>query len=137
HDLQADLLLHRDGVANALILNRREAGVVDLPGVIAESLTQRGRPQQAADVVGAKRGAAVRTRTHDGLQSCLPTFADETGFAANRLTSSRRLSFLYGAGATVARICFCGIPGRPQTTLTSVPSAHSGESSTQSESIWR
>ena len=61
HDLEPDLLLHADGVADAVILDAHELVVADLvAGVAAEGLAQRRRPQQASDVIGAKRRAAVR-----------------------------------------------------------------------------
>ena len=61
-DLKADVFLHLDGFADALILHAREFGVVDLMSMVAaKRLAKRGGPQQAADVIGAKRRAAVGT----------------------------------------------------------------------------
>ena len=65
HDLEADLLLHGEDVADALILQFAELGVADLPGgMAAEGLPQRGGAQQAADVIGAERRSAFGGGTH-------------------------------------------------------------------------
>ena len=65
HDLQPDLLLHLHDIADALILNLRKMRVVDaLARMVAECLTQHLRPQQAADMVGAERRAALRLFDH-------------------------------------------------------------------------
>jgi hypothetical protein len=51
--------LHRDDVADALVLQLAEFGVADLlRGVAAKGLPQRGGAKQAADVVGAERRSA-------------------------------------------------------------------------------
>jgi hypothetical protein len=58
-NLESDFLLHFDGVADALILHSGEFDVVDLMSMVAaKRLAERGRPQQAADMIGAKRWAA-------------------------------------------------------------------------------
>ncbi len=45
HDLKADLFLHLDGFADALILHAREFGVVDLMSMVAaKRLAKRGGP---------------------------------------------------------------------------------------------
>ena len=63
-----DLLLQRDHVADALVLQARKLVVADfLGGMTAERLAQRRRAQQAADVVGAERRAALRARGHAGI----------------------------------------------------------------------
>ena len=65
HDLEPDLLLHVDGVADAIVLDARELAVADLlAGMAPERLPQCRRPQQAADVIGAKRRTAVRSDAH-------------------------------------------------------------------------
>ena len=65
HDLEADLLLHGEDVADALILQFAELGVADLlGGMPAEGLPQRRRAQQAADVIGAERRSALGGGTH-------------------------------------------------------------------------
>ena len=54
--LQPGLLLHADDVPDRLVLGLREALVVEpAGGVRLARLEQLGRPQQAADVVGAER----------------------------------------------------------------------------------
>ena len=68
HDRKPDLLLHVNGLAHAIVLDARELGLADLvAGMAPERLPQRRRPQQAADVVGAKRRAAVRADAHGSL----------------------------------------------------------------------
>ena len=58
-DLQPDVFLHRDSLADAIVEDFIERFVIDLlGGVIAERLPQRGWAQQAADVIGAKRRLA-------------------------------------------------------------------------------
>ena len=54
--MQAHVLLQRDGVADAAILDGAEGRFVDQPLVeVAERGLELARPQQAADVVGAER----------------------------------------------------------------------------------
>ena len=56
--LQADLLLHAHRLADLLILDRAQLGGRDLAcGEVVAGLEQPRRAQQAADVVGAERGA--------------------------------------------------------------------------------
>ena len=63
--LKSDLFLQAHDGADAIVLNARELVVSDLVGGMpAERLPQGLRPQQAADVVGAKRRAAIRTHAH-------------------------------------------------------------------------
>ena len=72
HHLQSGLLLQRHHVADALILQRREVSIAQLAcGVPAEGLPQGSRAQQAADVIGAERRAALGGREHGfpGLSS--------------------------------------------------------------------
>ena len=54
--LQADLLLLLDDALDLAVLDRLERGGVDLAlGALRARLLQRGRTQQAADMVGAER----------------------------------------------------------------------------------
>ncbi|MDI1345701.1 MAG: hypothetical protein PSV22_16595 [Pseudolabrys sp.] len=54
-----------DRIADALILQFIEFGVVNfLGGVAAKRLAQNRRPQQAANMIGAERGAAFCRRSH-------------------------------------------------------------------------
>src|SRR4029079_7291968 len=67
HHLEPDLLLHRNDVADAFVLQGREFGIADLlRGMAAEGLPQRGGAQQAADVIGAERRSALGGGTHAG-----------------------------------------------------------------------
>ena len=60
NDLQADLLLQRDYIADALVLQLGKFRIVHLLGrMLAEGLAQRRWPQQAADMVGAKGWTAL------------------------------------------------------------------------------
>jgi hypothetical protein len=69
-DLEPDILLQFDRIADAAILDFGKARIVDLSRqMIAKRLAQLGRPQQAADVIGAKRRAAIRTQAH-GILIC-------------------------------------------------------------------
>ena len=66
--LKSDLFLQAHDGADAVVLNARELVVSDLVGGMpAERLPQGLRPQQAADVVGAKRRTAIRTDAHASL----------------------------------------------------------------------
>src|SRR5262249_27158050 len=78
-----------------------------------------------------------RADDHRSGWSTLLAHEWEHAVSDNPLTSARRVSFFEGAGAAIARISFCGVPARPQMTLTSVPGSQSLAFSTQSESIWR
>jgi hypothetical protein len=67
YHLQTDLLLKGDNIANALILQFAEFCSIDLvSGIMAKSLAQDWRPQQASDVVGAKWWAAWHACGHAG-----------------------------------------------------------------------
>ena len=57
HDLQAERFLQPDDAANAIVQNvvRNPSAEILAGGVVAMGLPQRGRAQQAADMVGAKR----------------------------------------------------------------------------------
>ena len=72
HDLEPDLLLHMDGVADAIVLDARELAVADLlAGMLLGRLAAAARrPQQAADMIGAKRRTAVRTDAHAIVSRC-------------------------------------------------------------------
>src|SRR5215468_4230406 len=60
-----DLFLHAYRRADAVILDARELVAADfMCGMTAEGLTQNLRPQQAADVIGAKRRSASRANAH-------------------------------------------------------------------------
>jgi len=64
-DLQARRLLQRDDIADATVLDLCEILIVDALGVmVLEGLAQLGRPKEAADMIGAKRGPAIRAREH-------------------------------------------------------------------------
>jgi hypothetical protein len=53
---QADVLLHAHDVTDGSVLGRAQLAVVDAPRrMVLTDAQQRGRPQEAADVVGAKR----------------------------------------------------------------------------------
>jgi hypothetical protein len=63
--LKSNLVLQAHDGTDAVVLNARELVVSDLVGgMTAERLSQGLRPQQAADVIGAKRRAAIRTNAH-------------------------------------------------------------------------
>ena len=65
HHLEPDLLLHREDVADALVLQLAELGIADFPGGMpAERLPQRGGAQQAADMIGTERRTALGGGTH-------------------------------------------------------------------------
>ena len=69
-DLQAGSFLLRHGCADAAVLNGDELLVVNALGaMILEGLAQFGRPQQAADVIGAKRRSAGGAGEHRFLPS--------------------------------------------------------------------
>jgi hypothetical protein len=56
------MLLHRDDVTDALVLQLAEFGVAYfLHGMAAEGLAQRRGAQQAANVIGAERRSALCT----------------------------------------------------------------------------
>ena len=58
--LQAGVALQADDLGDRLVLDLAQGVRVDLPGgVPGPGLEQRGRPQQAADVVGAERGTVI------------------------------------------------------------------------------
>ena len=62
---QPDFLLQFHHVADGVVLNLPELRFVDrLRRKLLERLAQRGRAQQAADVVGAKRGTAIGGNRH-------------------------------------------------------------------------
>src|SRR5215472_7136970 len=59
-DFEPKLFLHAYRCADAVVLDACELVVADLVcGVSAEGLAQYLWPQQAANVIGAKRGAAI------------------------------------------------------------------------------
>jgi hypothetical protein len=65
YDLQAGSFLLRHGRADAAVLDGGELLVVDAFGyMILEGLAQFGRPQQAANMIGAERWSAGRTCEH-------------------------------------------------------------------------
>src|SRR6185312_12069631 len=71
--LEADILLQPHDGADAIVLNAPELVVSDLVGGMpAERLPQSLRPQEAADVVGAKRRTVIRTDAHASLSPRLP-----------------------------------------------------------------
>ena len=56
-DCEADVLLHRDHVADRVVLDRAQLVVVDPPrGVVVTRGEQFLRAQQTSDVIRAKRG---------------------------------------------------------------------------------
>jgi hypothetical protein len=58
--LQADVVLQLDRAADRVVLGRAERVGVDRPGLeVGAGLGQRGRAQEAADVVGAERRQGV------------------------------------------------------------------------------
>ena len=64
-DAKARRFLQRNHVADRAVLDLREMPIVDAFGLmVLERLAQFDRTQQAADVVGAERRAATRTREH-------------------------------------------------------------------------
>ena len=64
-DLEPGRLLHADRVAHAIVLDAHEFIRADLvAGAATECLAQCRWTQQATDVVGAKRRAAVRAQAH-------------------------------------------------------------------------
>jgi 5-methyltetrahydropteroyltriglutamate--homocysteine methyltransferase len=66
HDLQTRRFLQRNDIADATILGLCEIFIVDALGVtVLEGLAQLGRPQEAADVIGAKRGTAITSETQE------------------------------------------------------------------------
>ena len=56
-ELQPDVLLHRDDIADRLLLDALEAGAVAAAFGLLARLDQRLRPDQAAHMVGAERWA--------------------------------------------------------------------------------
>ena len=65
-DLQPDLLLHLHDIADAVILDLSQNAHhrCACAHVIAERLAQHLRPQQAADMIGTERRAALRLFDH-------------------------------------------------------------------------
>src|SRR5262249_48347050 len=67
HNFKADLLLQRDDITDALILQSDEFGVTDLPGgMFAECVTQDRRPKKASDVISTKWWAALGRHAGSG-----------------------------------------------------------------------
>ena len=70
--LQADVLLHPHDLADRLVLDAREAPPSSMRpgGVLLARREERGRAQQAADVVGAERRplASHRASVRDSLE---------------------------------------------------------------------
>ena len=65
HGPQADLLLHPDGVADRVVLDRAELLRGDAPrGRVLPRAQQRRRAEQAADVVGAERWLGADCHGH-------------------------------------------------------------------------
>ncbi len=82
--LEADLFLFPDGLFDLAILDRLEFSRIDLAALaLGARLLQRGRPQQAADMIGAewRRGSLhevllLRCSEVGGLASPLPRAAE-------------------------------------------------------------
>ncbi len=65
-DRKTHPLLHADGVADAMILDAAECLVVEfMRRMLTEGLPQFRRPQQAADMIGTERRAAVGADRHE------------------------------------------------------------------------
>src|ERR1700738_3159811 len=106
-DLEPERLLQTHNLADAVILNTRKLVFPNLLGSAAlESFPQGWRTQQASDVVGAKRGPALRAHGHgsgqdNDVRACRKTawsqdlrLADHRRLPALQLQKSRPSSFM-------------------------------------------
>ncbi len=65
-DFEACTLLQLQNLADAVVLYLFERRVIDRAvHMLLECLTQRGRPEQAADMIGTERRTARREARHD------------------------------------------------------------------------
>lgn len=131
------LLAAKAGLRAGEIANLTWGMVLDPTGSISSLIELRD--------IAAKNGSGRLIPANPDLRHALAAYRTlSTGIGRSSVDdlskawiSGRLLSFLYGAGATVARIVFWGLPGLPQITTTSVPGSLFSTSITQSDSIWR
>ena len=104
-NLEPDLLLHSHHVADALVLDARVILFADLAGGMPpERLAQRGRPQQAADMIGAER-RTVRRPLPSRRSTCGQALSQKSGLPKQECHCAFELTIdltIRLAGATVA-----------------------------------